>query len=322
MTQFNRQSESPAEYYARRNAEAQRKGILETALRQTRHTGYVDGTTPPFSDIKSGRGILPYRSNDHLEMHRGPVKDASRNYRRIGILSDASDKPKGLTSLPGIRNRNPMNMKKTNANWPDKTGVSEPIGEYKVQFDQFGSDLWGIRAGARNARTQLKRRGLGDKATIFQIMSILSPAGVDGNPKKFPDTVAKFMGKKRGDTIDTSNPEEFSRFVDAVIKAENHGYAYNPNLIRNAVELSYFNINGDNAVDDRGVDKPGKVIAHKPDAAYDYKAPSGMPMMEPQMQVAPAIPRPLGVEGVYSPDEMARKVALSQQLQASGLGLA
>lgn len=83
----------------------------------------------------------------------------------------------------GIRNNNPLNIRKSSTPWLGKKAESTD-----PSFEQFTSLEYGLRAGLINIRTYLKRDRLQD---ITQIINKWAPDSDGNNTKAYIEAVCK-----------------------------------------------------------------------------------------------------------------------------------
>lgn len=83
----------------------------------------------------------------------------------------------------GLRNNNPLNIRKSNTPWQGKK-----IPSSDPAFEQFTSLEFGLRAALVNIRTYIKRDRL---ETIPQIIRKWAPASDGNNTQAYVDTVCK-----------------------------------------------------------------------------------------------------------------------------------
>jgi hypothetical protein len=109
----------------------------------------------------------------------------------------------------GVRNNNPLNIRKSNAEWVGMAPVqSDP------DFVQFDDAVYGIRAGCKIIKTYVNR-GLN---TISKIISTWAPPS-DNNPTDaYVANVAGACGINPTDIIDLS--VIFPKLIGAMIKQE------------------------------------------------------------------------------------------------------
>lgn len=98
--------------------------------------------------------------------------------RRKRVASVGSDQARG------IRNNNPLNLRRTDIDWK---------GEKKVvtdqEFEEFETMMWGLRAGLRNMKTNFGR----GNNTIRKLISVWAPSS-ENNTENYIDIVSKETG--------------------------------------------------------------------------------------------------------------------------------
>lgn len=93
-------------------------------------------------------------------------------------------KPVGSDAARGIRNNNPLNLRRTNIVWKhEKIDVSDN------EFEEFDSLMWGLRAGLRNMRTKIQQ---GYK-TLGSLVSVWAPPS-ENNTSNYIEIVSKETG--------------------------------------------------------------------------------------------------------------------------------
>lgn len=129
---------------------------------------------------------------------------------------------KNQSKVPlGIRNNNPLNIRKSGINWQGKTGDDG-------SFEVFDTPFNGIRAAARNLKTYANSHGL---RTIRSIIGRWAPA-VENNVEAYVSSVAQRTGIFPDLILNT---DDYVAVVEAMIYHENGQQPYELSLIRNAV---------------------------------------------------------------------------------------
>lgn len=124
----------------------------------------------------------------------------------------------------GVRNNNPGNIEKTTTAW---SGEVESPGRFKT----FATPEDGIKAMVTN----LQSYGAKGFDTVSTIINRWAPP-TDKNPtSNYIKTVAKGMGVSPDKKLDLSNPETVSSLVREIIKFENSGHEYSPEMLKTAV---------------------------------------------------------------------------------------
>lgn len=111
----------------------------------------------------------------------------------------------------GIRNNNPMNLIKTEIRWLGK------IESTDTKFEQFKTMEWGIRAGAIDLTTDMKR----GYNTIESLISKFAPSN-ENDTENYIRTVCKSLKRKRNEKLKTDNDTLFE-LIKIIIRIEN-GY--------------------------------------------------------------------------------------------------
>ena len=131
----------------------------------------------------------------------------------------------------GLRNNNPGNLRYGGIDWNGLDGTPENSWD----FCKFRHPWFGIRAAARNARTQV-RKGFNTPSALFNIWAPSS----DGNQ---PDKYAQYVAGKMGISTETLLEEDLDTWVSlikAIAQLENHAgtdaYVWYPSaMFRSAV---------------------------------------------------------------------------------------
>lgn len=112
----------------------------------------------------------------------------------------------------GIRNNNPLNLRKTTNPWLGKiVPGSDPA------FEQFTSPVFGIRAAMVNARTLIKRN---KKLTIEQLIRIWAPPS-ENDTSAYISKVCQLACKLPHEEVKVRNREDFVRIIHAMAYVEN-----------------------------------------------------------------------------------------------------
>lgn len=129
----------------------------------------------------------------------------------------------------GIRNRNPMNLIKTNIQWLGKIeNGTDP------KFEQFKTMVWGIRAGAIDIIGDIEK---GDN-TIEKLISKFAPDN-ENDTENYIKTVCKSLKRTRYEKLKTDN-ETIFELIKIIIRIEN-GYLskiISDETIKEAIELT------------------------------------------------------------------------------------
>nr|WP_319509412.1 hypothetical protein [uncultured Draconibacterium sp.] len=123
--------------------------------------------------------------------------------KQIKVVSPGSDQARG------IRNNNPLNLRRTNIEWH---------GERKVvtdqEFEEFETMEFGLRAGLINMRTQI-RNGY---ETLEQLINRWAPAS-ENNTVNYVNIVSEKSGYAPTDILEFDKEEMFP-VVEAMVKIE------------------------------------------------------------------------------------------------------
>lgn len=122
----------------------------------------------------------------------------------------------------GIKNNNPLNIRKSAISWQGKTGDDGT-------FEVFDTPHNGIRAAARNLKTYANSHGL---RTPRAIIGRWAPA-VENNVEAYVSSVVKRSGLFADLILE---PNDYVKLVEAMIYHENGQQPYDTALIRKAVQ--------------------------------------------------------------------------------------
>lgn len=146
--------------------------------------------------------------------------------RRSSIaVGDVADRVGDLFTPRGIRNNNPGNIRLTNIAWQGKVS---PTLNTDGAFEQFVSPLFGIRAIARDLKTDFSQ-GL---RTLADLIAEWAPPN-ENNTAAYIASVAKRTGIDPGAPINLD--VELVPVVTAIIWHENGQQPYDDAVIREAV---------------------------------------------------------------------------------------
>jgi hypothetical protein len=120
-----------------------------------------------------------------------------------------------MTLPRGLRNNNPLNLRKTTTTWKDE--VNNP---QEASFESFRTLAAGLRAGIKNAKTQWNR----GKTTINTLVSVWAPPS-ENNTGAYVNTVAKAAGISKDKFIDWSDKNLVARIIHAMVIHENGAIA-------------------------------------------------------------------------------------------------
>lgn len=112
----------------------------------------------------------------------------------------------------GIRNNNPLNLRKTTTPWLGKVYPGTDS-----QFEQFTSMAYGIRAAMKNAKSIIKRhRG----CTIRKLIEIWAPP-IENHTDIYIHYVCHYTDFRSSDPVDPTNKEQFCKIIWAMAQVEN-----------------------------------------------------------------------------------------------------
>lgn len=118
---------------------------------------------------------------------------------------------------PGIRNNNPLNIRKTTIKWQGKINSIYNTSSYEA----FESMPLGIRAALINMQTQIRRiKQNGGEGTVEELIKIWAPKEDNNNPNNYANIVAS-KGVPRKWKVDFNNKDMMCRLVWAMSGVEN-----------------------------------------------------------------------------------------------------
>lgn len=134
----------------------------------------------------------------------------------------------------GIRNNNPLNIRKGN-NWQGEVSCSTD-GE----FEQFVSMQWGIRAGFKILKNYMTGYGGRVKplTNIHDIIHRWAPPS-ENNCKAYIDSVCRFSGLHEYERLQFSDRNKMLALVDGMIRVE-CGQPVSLDIIASAYDLINF----------------------------------------------------------------------------------
>ena len=134
----------------------------------------------------------------------------------------------------GIRNNNPLNIRKGN-NWQGEVSSSTD-GE----FEQFVSMQWGIRAGFKILKNYMTGYGGRVKAltNVHDIIHRWAPPS-ENNCKAYIDSVCRFSGLHEFERLQFSDRNKMLALVDGMIRVE-CGQPVSLDIIASAYDLINF----------------------------------------------------------------------------------
>ena len=134
----------------------------------------------------------------------------------------------------GIRNNNPLNIRKGN-NWQGE--VANPTDK---EFEQFVSMQMGIRAGFKILKNYMTGYGGRVKAltNVHDIIHRWAPPN-ENNCKAYIDSVCRFSGLHEYERLQFSDRNKMLALVDGMIRVE-CGQAVSLDIIASAYDLINF----------------------------------------------------------------------------------
>ena len=134
----------------------------------------------------------------------------------------------------GIRNNNPLNIRKGN-NWKGEVAKSSD-GE----FEQFVSMQWGIRAGFKILKNYMSGYGGRVKAltNVHDIIHRWAPPS-ENNCRAYIDSVCRFSGLHEFERLQFSDRNKMLALVDGMIRVE-CGQPVSLDIIASAYDLINF----------------------------------------------------------------------------------
>lgn len=144
------------------------------------------------------------------------------------ILSDAVKSFADKLKPRGLRNNNPTNLRLTSIGWEGKVP-----NQYNTdgEFEQFFEDVYGIRAGFRNMKTQIAR----GHDRLSSLISIWAPPS-ENNTQAYINQVARQTGFEPSAKI-RFRKEDMLPIMEAVIRHENGKQPYSQEKLEEAWEL-------------------------------------------------------------------------------------
>ena len=134
----------------------------------------------------------------------------------------------------GIRNNNPLNIRKGN-NWKGEVCSSTDGG-----FEQFVSMQWGIRAGFKILKNYMTGYGGRVKAltNVHDIIHRWAPPN-ENNCKAYIDSVCRFSGLHEYERLQFTDRTKMLALVDGMIRVE-CGQPVSLDIIASAYDLINF----------------------------------------------------------------------------------
>ena len=134
----------------------------------------------------------------------------------------------------GIRNNNPLNIRKGN-NWK-----GEVCSSTDSEFEQFVSMQWGIRAGFKILKNYMTGFGGRVKAltNVHDIIHRWAPPN-ENNCRAYIDSVCRFSGLHEFERLQFSDRNKMLALVDGMIRVE-CGQPVSLDIIASAYDLINF----------------------------------------------------------------------------------
>lgn len=134
----------------------------------------------------------------------------------------------------GIRNNNPLNIRKGN-NWK-----GEVCSSTDSEFEQFVSMQWGIRAGFKILKNYMTGYGGRVKpiTNIHDIIHRWAPPS-ENNSRAYIDSVCRFSGLHEFERLQFSDRNKMLALVDGMIRVE-CGQPVSLDIIASAYDLINF----------------------------------------------------------------------------------
>lgn len=134
----------------------------------------------------------------------------------------------------GIRNNNPLNIRKGNSWKGEKEVQTDPA------FEQFVSMQWGIRAGFKILKNYMSGYGGKTKAltNVHDIIHRWAPPS-ENNSQSYVDSVCRFSGLHPFERLKFSDRTKMIALVDGMIRVE-CGEPVSIDLIASAYDLLTF----------------------------------------------------------------------------------
>lgn len=146
----------------------------------------------------------------------------------VPIITAIQDTLGGGTMPRGIRNNNPLNIKKSNTAWQGKTAGTDTV------FETFSSAEYGIRAGAKILLTYQSKYGLN---TVKDIINRFAPT-IENDTNAYAQHVAQQMGISTTKAINVKDIDTLIPLVTAMIKHENGIQPYTSTQIATGVNMA------------------------------------------------------------------------------------
>jgi hypothetical protein len=126
----------------------------------------------------------------------------------------------------GIRNNNPLNIRKSSDNWLGAVGDDGA-------FVRFESEVFGIRAAARILKNYRNKYGLN---SVFDIVKRWAPPS-ENDTTSYIDSVAAKVGIGRNEQLLDG---DYTELIKAMIYHENGQQPYSDSLIEQGFEMGFY----------------------------------------------------------------------------------
>lgn len=148
----------------------------------------------------------------------------------LGMVSQgAAAAPAAPSSPRGIRNNNPLNIRRTSTQWLGEVPGAD------ADYETFGSPEDGIRAGALLLRNYWRLHGLN---TVRGIVTRWSPPHENPTSSAIQN-VARFAGFGVDERLNMDDQDTIVDLVKAIIRQENGQQPYSDAMIRRNVARAF-----------------------------------------------------------------------------------
>ncbi len=133
----------------------------------------------------------------------------------------------GVLKMPrGIRNNNPMNLRKSTISWQGKVEGTD------TSFETFVTPEYGIRAGAKVLMTYQSKYAL---KSVREIINRFAPP-IENNTDSYIKHVASVLNVDEDEPINIK--EHLIALITTIIKHENGIQPYDSQTIKNGVSMA------------------------------------------------------------------------------------
>lgn len=133
-----------------------------------------------------------------------------------------------MTSTRGVRNNNPLNIKRGN-DWNGETDVpQDPV------FESFKAPKYGFRAGAKLLRNYQSLYGL---STIRELINRFAPHN-ENNTDVYVSFVAKDMGVSENEPLNLASDTTLAKLIHSMSKMESGHGAFSLSQAKAGVALA------------------------------------------------------------------------------------